>query len=104
MSTVGTSHVRLDDRGVAWIDDSNVKVVEIALDRIAHGFSPEEICDQHDSYLTLAQVYSALAYYYDHQADFDRQIDEQVEEHDRRRAASLESPGLRRLRALGKRQ
>jgi hypothetical protein len=23
------SHVRMDERGVAWIDESNVKVVEI---------------------------------------------------------------------------
>jgi hypothetical protein len=27
-----TSHVWLDERGVAWLDDTNVKVVEVALD------------------------------------------------------------------------
>ena len=33
-----TAHIRLDDRGVAWIDDTNTKVIEVALDMIAHGW------------------------------------------------------------------
>lgn len=102
MSTVAASHVWLDERGVAWIDDRNIKVVEVALDRVAHGLSPEEIYDQHDGYLTLAQIYAALAYYYDHQTDFDRQISDQVVEYNRLRSATLNSPGRLRLRALGK--
>jgi hypothetical protein len=91
MSTVSASHVRLDDRGVAWIDDSNVKVVEVALEHIAHGSSPEEICEQHDGYLAMAQIHGALTHYYDHQSEYDAA-----------RAGCLDSPGRRRLRALGK--
>ena len=49
MSKTLSTHVRLDEHGVAWIDDSNVKVIEVALDMIAHGLSPEEIHDQHRS-------------------------------------------------------
>jgi len=33
------SHVVRDERGVAWIDDTNVKVVEIALDHLDYGWS-----------------------------------------------------------------
>ena len=61
------------NRGRAWIDDANAKVIEIALDHIAYGWSAEEIHAQHSS-LSLNQIYAALGYYYDHQADFDREI------------------------------
>ncbi len=37
MSTVLTAHIRLDESGIAWIDDTNIKVIEVAMDRIAHG-------------------------------------------------------------------
>ena len=102
MSTVSETHVRLDDRGVAWIDDTNIKVVEIALEHIAHGSSPEEICDQHNGYLTMAQIHAALMHYYDHQVEYDLEIDRQLREYDALRTASEDTPGRRRLRALGK--
>lgn len=102
MTTVSETHIRLDDHGVAWIDETNIKVIEIALERIAHGSSPEEICDQHDGYLSLAQIHAGLAHYYDHQADYDREIERQLREYDALRTESLDSPGRRRLRALGK--
>ena len=37
MSTVAASHIRRDSQGVAWIDDTNVKVIEVVLDRLAYG-------------------------------------------------------------------
>jgi uncharacterized protein (DUF433 family) len=78
MSTVVETHVHLDDRGVAWIDDANLKVIEIALEHIAHGSSPAEICDQHNGNLTMAQIHAALMHYYDHQGEYDLEIDRQV--------------------------
>jgi uncharacterized protein (DUF433 family) len=102
MTPVLTNHVWLDERGVAWLDDTNVKAVEVALEQLAHGSSPEDILEQHRGYLSLAQIHAALTYYYDNQALLDEEIDQQLAEFDRRRAASLDSPGRRRLRALGK--
>lgn len=61
---VAAAHIRLDARGVAWIDDTNTKVVEVALDHLAHGWSPEEIHFQH-THLSLGQIHAALAYYHD---------------------------------------
>jgi len=29
MAMIARPHIRLDERGVAWIDDSNVKVIEV---------------------------------------------------------------------------
>lgn len=101
MSVGVCSHILLDADGVAWIDDTNIKVVEVALERIAHGSSAEEICDQHGGYLTLGQIHAALAHYYDHQAEFDREIERQLTEFDANHKSTADSPGRQRLRALG---
>jgi uncharacterized protein (DUF433 family) len=101
MPTDTATHIRLDDRGVAWIDHTNVKVVEVVLDKLAHGTSPEEMHFQYP-HLSLAQIYAALAYYYDHQAEIDRQIEQSTELYERLRSQNGETPFKKRLRELGK--
>ena len=101
MATTAGPHVRQDDRGVAWIDDTNVKVIEVVLDRLAYGWSPEEIHFQQPA-LSLAQIHAALAYYYDHQADLDAQIASIDEEVRRLRELAGESPLVLRLKASGR--
>ena len=60
--------------GKACIQGTRIRVLDIvaATDQLA--LTPDEICDQYPE-LTLAQVHSALAYYYDHadeiKADFE---------------------------------
>jgi uncharacterized protein (DUF433 family) len=56
------SHIRTDVEGRAWIDDTNVKVIEVVKDWLAHGSSPEEMALQHP-HLSLAQIHAALANY-----------------------------------------
>lgn len=102
MNAVPTGHIWLDDRGVAWVDDTNTKVIEIALDKIAYGLSPEEIASEHYGRFSLAQIHAALAYYYDHQAAFDAEIERQVRQADALRSQNLDSPGRKRLQALKK--
>lgn len=104
MSTVSVPHIHLDERGVAWIDDTNVKVIEVAVEKIAHGSTPDQIVEEHDGHLSLAQVHAALTYYYDHQAEFDQEIERQYREYQEQHARSLDSPGRRRLRTMGKLQ
>ncbi len=94
------NHIRLNEDGVAWIDDTRVKVLEIAMEHLAHGWSAEEIHRQHP-YLSLAQTHAALAFYYDHQSEFDSVIAETLQRADELAARSADSPGRRRLRALG---
>lgn len=79
-------HIWLDERGVAWIDDTNYKVIEIVLDHIAHGLTAEEIHHEHYGKPSLAQIHAALTYYYDHQATFDAEIDRQFKEYEQLRA------------------
>jgi uncharacterized protein (DUF433 family) len=47
------------------IDGHRVRVQDVAVEHDWQAMSPEEICQAHPG-LTLAEVYSALAYYYDH--------------------------------------
>lgn len=100
MSSLATAHIRLDDAGVAWIDDSNIKVIEVAMDKLAHGWNPEELRFQHP-HLSLAQIHAALSYYYDHQRDIDRAIEKELQEVEGMAQRVSQSPLRRRLRAGG---
>ena len=100
MTTVMSGHVRLDAKGVAWIDETNVKVIEVVLDRMAYGWSPEETHFQHP-HLSLAQIHSALAHYFDHQAKLDAEIAQQSDQARRIREQAGESPLAIRLKARG---
>jgi uncharacterized protein (DUF433 family) len=73
------TQIELDDRGVAWIAGTKVKVTEVVLDKIAYGSSPEEIHFQHPN-LSLAQIHGALTYYYENQGGIDEQIRRGLEE------------------------
>jgi|SRR5260370_37807258 uncharacterized protein (DUF433 family) len=102
MNKSATAHIWLDDQGRAWIDDTNVKVIEVVLDKIGYGLSPEET---HQSYpdLSLSQIHAALSYYYDHQAEFDAEIDRQSKEYETALAAQgKNTPVHQKLRAAGK--
>ncbi len=71
-------HVVLTDRGVPIIEGTTMKVIELALDVVTYGWSPEEAQFQHP-YLSLGQVYSALAYYWDHRDELEGDIARRLE-------------------------
>jgi uncharacterized protein (DUF433 family) len=95
------NHIRVDEKGVAWIDDTRSKVIEVAMDHLAHGWSAEEIHRQHP-HLSLAQVHAALGFYYDHQATFDAAIAESLARAEKAASENLDSPGRRKLGAFGR--
>ena len=101
MATVVYPNITLDTDGIPHLAGTRTKVIEIALDRLAHHWDADEIQRQHP-HLSLAQIYSALAYYYDHQAEMDRDIDEQMRAAEQIRASLGESPLRLKLRALGR--
>src|ERR1700723_435351 len=76
------TQIELDDRSIAWIAGTKVKVIEVVLDKIAYGSSPEEIHFQHP-HLSLAQIHGALTYYYENQDKVDEQIRRGLEESDK---------------------
>jgi uncharacterized protein (DUF433 family) len=94
MTAVFATQIELDGRGVAWIGGTQVKVIEVVLDKIANGSSPEEIHFQHPN-LSLAQIHAALTYYYENQDKVDEQIRLGLKESDEL-AANLSDAEFRR--------
>ncbi len=63
-------HIAVDDQQTPVIVGTTMKVIELVLETQAYGWSAEELHFQHP-YLSLGQIYSALAYYWDHKAALD---------------------------------
>jgi len=93
-------HVILNEAEVPTIAGTTMKVVELVLEKMAYGWSPEELHFQHP-YLTPGQIHSALAYYWDHQDELDRDIERRLEFVDRVQDAIRPSPLVTRLKAKG---
>jgi uncharacterized protein (DUF433 family) len=91
-------HVVLDERRIPTIAGTNMKVIELVLERAAYGWSPEELHFQHP-YLSLGQIYSALAYYWDHQEELDRDIERRLRAMDEKRRERGPSSLEARLKA-----
>jgi uncharacterized protein (DUF433 family) len=64
-----------DATGAAMIHGTGTKVIEIALDRLAHEWNAEEIARQH-TYRSLPQIHAALGYYFENRAECDLLIAE----------------------------
>ncbi len=57
--------------------------VSIIIGYFRIGETPESLVKNILPYLTLAQVYDALSYYHDHQAEIEQELSENTEEHTR---------------------
>jgi uncharacterized protein (DUF433 family) len=93
------TQIDVDDQGTAWIAGTKVKVMEVVLDKIAYGSSPEEIHFQHPN-LSLAQIHGALTYYYENQDTVDEQIRHGLEESDDLAARVSDAAFRRKLGGL----
>ena len=74
-----------------------MKVVELVVEQRAYGWSHEELHFQHP-YLTLGQIHSALAYYWDHREELDRDIQRRLERVDELRSEYEPSELVERFR------
>jgi uncharacterized protein (DUF433 family) len=101
MTVATIPHVVIDDKGVARIAGSRIKVTHIALDHVASGMTPEQIREAYP-HLTLGQIHAALAYYFDHRAELDAQIEESNRKVEELRKEMGESSFVKRMRAEGK--
>ena len=93
-------HVVLDDSGVPIISGTTMKVIELVLAQNAYGWSAEELHMQFP-YLTLGQIYSALAYYWDHREELDSNIEKRIERVSQIQKETPPSPLVKRLKAKG---
>src|SRR6266852_4469783 len=83
-------HIEQRPDGKLWLIGTQIKVIEVVLDRLAHHWDADEIQRQHP-HLTLGQIHSCLAYYHDHQEEMDRIIEEQLRSISRLRSQQGES-------------
>jgi uncharacterized protein (DUF433 family) len=100
MAVASIKHIDVDDNGIARIVGKRTKVIQIVMDKMANDWNPEEIRAEY-SHLSLAEIHAAFAYYYDHQAELDLQIERDVKEADARSAAQGESDVVEKLRDAG---
>lgn len=101
MAATAYPHIAFTPEGKPFIEGTRIKVELIAVDRTVGGMQPEEIASLYPP-LTPGQVCSALAYYFGHKVEIDRQIAE-GERLDQEFKAKLDnSPKLReRLKERG---
>jgi uncharacterized protein (DUF433 family) len=99
-TTTSYEHIRLDDKGVPHIAGTTMKVVELVMAQIAHGWSPEELHFQHP-YLSMTQIHSALAYYWEHKEMLDTDIDRRLDYAEKSRQDAGSSPLASRIRDQG---
>ena len=91
-------HIMLDESRVPLIAGTRVKVIELVLDHLAYGWSPEELHFQHPQ-LTMGQIHSALGYYWDHKVELDRDMERRLQLIDQLQQTSPSSPLVERLNA-----
>src|SRR5260370_3675161 len=81
-STIAYPHIFKESGRPARLENqARTRVAQIVMDYLAYGWSADEIHRQHP-HLTLAEVYAAMGYYYDHQAEIDAEIAAELEEVD----------------------
>ena len=93
-------HIQLDEQGTAFIAGSTMKVVELVLSHLGDGWGAEAL---HENYphLSLSQIYSALAYYCDHKAALDAEMERREASVRTMQEQTPESPFVTRLKAQG---
>lgn len=94
-------HIELNKDRVPHIAGTKTKLAELVIEQQAYRWSPEELRFQHP-HLTLGQIHSALAYYWDHREELDRDIRRRLERVDGLRSENLLSELIERLRAQGR--
>jgi uncharacterized protein (DUF433 family) len=96
-ATTSYQHIHLDEKRIPYIAGTTMKVVELVLAQRAYGWSPEELHFQHP-YLTMSQIHSALAYYWEHKETIDADMERRLEFAEEVRLEAGPSPLAARLR------
>src|SRR5918911_1271507 len=93
-------HIVINAASIPVIEGTTTKVIELVRDVLAYGWSPDELHFQ-PPHLTLGQIHSALAYYWDHKEELDRDIERRLERVEEIRREVGPSLLVERLKAKG---
>ncbi|MGL4612179.1 MAG: DUF433 domain-containing protein [Trueperaceae bacterium] len=80
-----------------YIADTKTKVIELVLSYISSGSSPEELHLNYP-YLSLGQIHSALAYYWDHKDTLDQDMEQRLSHVKELKRTSPVAPVVTRLK------
>ena len=72
-----------------------IRVAQIVMDYLVHGWSPDEMVRQH-AYLRPAEAHAAMAYYFDHQDEADQEIESEWRQVQQEMARGGRSPQIGR--------
>ena len=93
-------HIVLSAADVPVIEGTSMKVIEIVLAQRSYGWSAVEIQHNH-RYLSMSQIYAALAYYWDNRQALDADIARRESIIQQQEQAAGESKFAARLRSQG---
>jgi uncharacterized protein (DUF433 family) len=82
-------------------DHPRLRVSMIVAHYLAYGRSPDEIC-LHLPHLRPSEVYSAMAYYFDHSEEIDAEIQAELEQLDEDGRIKPRPPVWHKLRSIGR--
>jgi len=94
-------HIVLKEGTVPIIAGTTMKVIELVLAHLVYGWSPAELHVQFP-HLSLGMIHSALAYYWDHQEELARDIEQRRQFAEEMRMRQGELPFVTRMKAEGK--
>jgi hypothetical protein len=102
MSTISTYPHIVKEPGLPARLESHprTRVAMIVMDYLGRGLGPEDIV-RHYPYLMLAEVHAAMAYYHDHQAEIDCEIQSELDELNKGKDANSRSAIWQKLKAKG---
>ncbi len=100
LNSTDYKYIQINENGVPVIADTTMKVVELITAVKAYGWSPDDL---HTNYphLSMSQIHSALAYYWDHQGEMDAEIERIDQWAATMRQQAGESPVVQKLREQG---
>jgi uncharacterized protein (DUF433 family) len=100
--TFSTDHkyIHIAESGTPFITGSTMKLVELITSVRAYGWSPEQLKDNYP-HLSMSQIYSAMAYYWDHKPEVDAEVNRLDQWSAQMRQASGESNISQKLREQG---
>jgi len=98
-SVDGYKYVAIDERGIPLIKPTTMKIIELISERRVFRFGVERQQEGHP-YLTIAQIHSALSYYFDHKKEIEDDIKRRNEFVEEMRKKMGPSPLAERIKAM----
>lgn len=99
METTRTSTSFSTKRTCRSVKGTRTKIVELAAEYLAYGYSPEEVRLQHP-YLSMGQIHSAMAYYWNHEEAINQDLERRQKRGEALKASLPTAPIVKKLRAL----